>query len=111
MPRPPVLERPPTARPLTAQQLHVLEWIADGCPPRAWPDEHHKQVARALASRHLAKVGRRGNGSVKVWVAEITGEGRAYLNGRAEAGPKPLSRLDADRAIARAAARRLGIDL
>jgi hypothetical protein len=41
------------------RRVAVLRWIGDGCPPRDWPDESHKNTARALASRGLAEVGRK----------------------------------------------------
>lgn len=62
-------------RRITPRQLEVLRWIADGCPHRNWPNETHKNTARALASRGLAAVGRKQ----KVWTAEITEAGSYYL--------------------------------
>jgi hypothetical protein len=56
-------------------QLGILQWAADGCPDRAWPDESHKLSARALEGRGLVRV-RRVN---KRWHAEVTSDGRHYL--------------------------------
>jgi excisionase family DNA binding protein len=61
--------------PLTARQLEVLRWLADGSPDRDWPDETYKNSARALQSRGLAEVTRRN----KVWTASITERGQFYL--------------------------------
>lgn len=61
--------------PLSARQLDVLRWLADGSPDRDWPDETYKHSARALQSRGLAEVTRKR----KVWTASITESGRFYL--------------------------------
>ncbi|TCO15720.1 excisionase family DNA binding protein [Kribbella steppae] len=61
---------------LTDRQVEVLKWIGQGCPPRDWPDQTHKNTARALASRGLARVGRKN----KVWTAGITEAGEFYLS-------------------------------
>jgi hypothetical protein len=60
----------------SARQLDILRWIADGCPHRAWPDESHKLSARALQSRGLARVTRKG----KRWHAVLSEDGRHYLD-------------------------------
>jgi hypothetical protein len=63
-----------------------LRWIADGCAGRDWPDESHKNTARALESRGLARVRRKG----KLWHAVLTGDGRHYLDhGRYPQPPAP----------------------
>lgn len=61
--------------PLSARQLEVLRWLANGSPDCGWPDETYKHSARALQSRGLAEVTRRN----KVWTASITERGRFYL--------------------------------
>ena len=72
--------------PLSARQLDVLQWIADGCPGRDWPDETHKNTARALDSRGLAWVSRKR----KLWQAVLTPDGRHYLDhGRYPQLPTP----------------------
>jgi hypothetical protein len=60
----------------SARQLEILRWIADGGPHRAWPDESHKLSARALQSRGLARVTRKG----KRWHAVLSEDGRHYLD-------------------------------
>lgn len=65
----------PRRQPLSDRQLDVLQWIADGCPGRDWPDESHKNSARALESRGLARVRRKG----KLWHAVLSDDGRHYL--------------------------------
>jgi hypothetical protein len=77
------------ARPikLSDRQVAVLSWIGDGCPRGAWPDEGHKNMARALAGRGLVEVGR----EKKVWTATITSAGEYYLEyGR----PEPRGEVD-----------------
>lgn len=59
---------------LHPRQVEVLQWIAEGCPDRAWPDFTYKTTAVALQGRRLAKVSKRGG-----WHAEITDDGRFYL--------------------------------
>jgi hypothetical protein len=61
-------------KPLNPRQVEVLQWIADGCPDRVWPDFTYKHTAVALQGRRLAKVSKRGG-----WHAEITDDGRYYL--------------------------------
>lgn len=60
---------------LNPRQIEVLQWIADGCPERVWPDFTYKHTAVALQGRRLAKVSKRGG-----WHAEITDDGRHYLD-------------------------------
>lgn len=60
---------------LMPRQAAVLQWIADGCAIGAWPDDRHKNSARALESRGLVKVGRR-NGA---WHAALLPDGRYYI--------------------------------
>lgn len=62
-------------RDVNERQREILQWIADGCPDRRWPDETHKHSARALQSRGLAKVSR-VNGR---WTARVTDAGQYYL--------------------------------
>jgi len=70
---------------LNERQIAVLRWIGEGCPDRNWPDESHKNTARALASRGLAEVGRKS----KVWTATITRSGEYYLeHGHLEPRPE-----------------------
>lgn len=60
---------------LTPRQLVVLQWIAEGCPDGTWPDDSHKISARALETRNLATVSRRGGR----WHATIKSDGTYYL--------------------------------
>ena len=66
----------PRRQPLSDRQVNVLQWIADGCPDREWPDESHKLSARALESRGLARVRRKA----KHWHAVLTEDGQHYLD-------------------------------
>jgi excisionase family DNA binding protein len=78
------------ARPkLSDRQVEVLRWIADGCPERSWPNETHKNTARALQGRGLAEVGRER----KIWTATITEAGRYYLEHGAYE-PKPVLQVE-----------------
>lgn len=61
-------------KPLNPRQVEVLQWIADGCPDRVWPDFTYKHTAVALQGRRLVRVSKRGG-----WHAEITDDGRYYL--------------------------------
>lgn len=70
---------------LNGRQEEVLRWVGDGCPVRAWPNQTHKHTARALASRGLVRVSRRGG----VWSAELTDLGRAWLVARNDGGAEP----------------------
>lgn len=61
---------------LNAAQLHVLRWVADGCPADVMPDGYaHRVTAAAVRSRGLITT--KGHGST--WRAEITSKGREYL--------------------------------
>lgn len=71
--------------PLTGRQLIVLRWVADGCASGVWPDESHKNTARALASRGLLDVRHRN----KSWQATLTEAGQYYLDHNEY--PPPLS--------------------
>lgn len=72
--------------PLTARQLEVLLWIADGCPDGVWPDDTHKLSARALETRNLASVARRDGR----WHAQLKPDGAHYLaHGSYPAPPIP----------------------
>lgn len=66
------------SRSVTARQLEVLRWIADGCPADRWTGESHKASARALASRGLAKVSRPKSAGGS-WTATLTDAGCHYL--------------------------------
>lgn len=75
-------------KPLNPRQVEVLQWIADGCPDRVWPDFTYKHTTVALQGRRLAKVSKRGG-----WHAEITDDGRYYLQKGAYPGePAPAPR-------------------
>lgn len=84
-------------RPLSERQLEVLQWIADGCPRRAWPDHAYKTVAGALMNRRLAAVSKKGG----IWRATITDAGQFYVdNGRYPDGhvkPKPVKEMVAEK--------------
>lgn len=60
---------------LNQRQREVLQWIADGCPPRDWPDLTYKNSALALQNRHLVKIQHRGG----IWSAELTDLGRSWV--------------------------------
>jgi excisionase family DNA binding protein len=66
----------PSRQPLSDRQINVLGWIAGGCPAREWPDDSHKLTARALESRGLTRVRRKG----KLWHAILTEDGQYYLD-------------------------------
>lgn len=84
-----------TRRQLNPRQLEVLQWVADGCPDRVWPDFTYKHTAVALQGRRLAKVSKRGG-----WRAEITDDGRFYLaHGEYPGEPKPVKRTAPTRRI------------
>ncbi|HUY45494.1 MAG TPA: helix-turn-helix domain-containing protein [Streptosporangiaceae bacterium] len=85
----------PHRQPLSARQLNVLKWIADGCPDRDWPDESHKNSARALESRGLARVRRKG----KLWHAVLSADGRHYLE-RGRYPEPPAAGLGSSRSLA-----------
>jgi hypothetical protein len=61
--------------PLNERQLHVLRWIADGCPADAMPGHGHKHTARALQDHRLIKIGK-CQGS---WSAVLTALGNYYV--------------------------------
>lgn len=65
-----------SGRPVTARQLEVLRWVADGCPQDAWPDDTHKHSARALEDRGLVAVSRRQG----IWHAVLSLAGQHYLD-------------------------------
>lgn len=71
-------------KPVNSRQLEVLQWIADGCPVGVMPDSSHKTTAVALRNRGLAKLSKRGG-----WNAEITDEGRYFLEHGAYPGESP----------------------
>ena len=60
---------------MNERQRGILQWIADGCPDRPWPDETHKHSARALQNRGLAKVSRVDGRRT----ARLTEAGRYFL--------------------------------
>jgi hypothetical protein len=60
---------------LTEDQVAVLRWIGEGCPPEKNPGEFHRISAAALSRRGLVEIsGRRAK-----WAATLTDEGRDYL--------------------------------
>lgn len=79
-----------TRQKLTDRQVDILRWIADGCPERSWPDETHKNTARALESRGLVEVRRKR----KIWTATITEAGNHYIE---HGSYKPNPALQAER--------------
>ena len=62
-------------QPLSARQVEILRWVADGCPDGVWKDFTYKHTAYALAERGLVTVDRRRDS----WSAQITAAGRHYL--------------------------------
>lgn len=74
---------------LSAGQMDILQWIADGCPERDWADFSHRISARSLANRDLVQV--RGHGPT--WTAKITQAGRALLSGEGDMTPGPPRRV------------------
>lgn len=87
-------------KPVNERQLEVLRWIADGCPEGVWEDFTYKTTAIALQGRRLATVSKRGG-----WHAEITDDGRYYLEHGAyqDEQPKPARAGLAKRKTARRA--------
>jgi excisionase family DNA binding protein len=85
-------------QPLNERQLEILQWVADGYPADRYEGDLHKHTARALENRRLVRVARKGG----VWTAELTDEGRFYLDhGRYDDPPpepkvRPTSADDAD---------------
>lgn len=65
---------------VTDRQLDVLQWIAEDCPPGRWPaeDYSYKTTSVALANRGLVRLRGRGRN----WGAEITADGKYYLEHR-----------------------------
>jgi excisionase family DNA binding protein len=63
-------------QPLNERQLEILLWVADGYPTDRYEGDQHKQTARALENRRLVRVARKAD----VWTAELTEEGRFYLD-------------------------------
>ncbi|WP_458683207.1 hypothetical protein [Prescottella equi] len=60
---------------MSPRQLDILQWIADGCPPRQWSDYTYKTTALSLQSRRLVTVSKRDG-----WSAVIEPAGRYYLD-------------------------------
>lgn len=90
--------------PLTERQLEVLRWIADRCPDGVMQGHAHKASARALASRRLVKISK----PVGVWSANVTDDGRYYL----EHGSFPLrKRPSATRVVPRVVRRQPANDV
>jgi excisionase family DNA binding protein len=81
---------------LNERQCEVLRWVADGCPPGRYEGDAHKQTARALESRRLARVSRKAG----VWMAELTEEGQFYLDHGRYDDPPPEPRTLPLRALA-----------
>lgn len=71
-------------KPLNPPQVEVLQWISDGCPDGVWPDFTYKTTAIALQGRRLAKVSKR-----RGWYADITEDGRYYLEHERYPGEDP----------------------
>ena len=68
--------RMPTHRQrLREQQIAVLRWIADGCPPRVMVGFTYKTTGYALRDRGLVYISKRGGR----WSATITEAGTYYL--------------------------------
>jgi hypothetical protein len=76
---------------LTPRQAAVLQWISDGCAIGAWPDNRHKNSARALEARGLVKVGRRKG----AWHAALLPDGRYYIEHREYPPEKTSGRYEA----------------
>ena len=66
---------PAARQQLSARQVEVLRWIADGCPDGVMSGHTYKTTALALQNRRLAAVSKRRGG----WQAVITDAGRFYL--------------------------------
>ena len=62
--------------PISAHQVEVLRWIADGCPDGVMTGYSYKTTAKALQGRRLVTAGVRAG----AWRAEITEAGRYYLD-------------------------------
>ena len=69
---------PAQLKKLNDKQIAVLRWIAEGCPPRDWPDTTHKSSALALSGRGMVVVTRRSK--KRPWSAALTERGRYYLD-------------------------------
>jgi hypothetical protein len=69
---------PAQLKKLNDKQIAVLRWIAEGCPPRDWPDTTHKSSALALSGRGMVAVTRRSK--KRPWSAALTERGRYYLD-------------------------------
>lgn len=72
-------------KPVNERQLEILRWIADGCPDGVMLGETYKHSAAALKSRHLVKISKRDG-----WHAEVTSEGRYFLEHGAYPGEAPI---------------------
>ncbi len=72
-------------RNLTAAQVRILQWIADGSPDGVMEGTSHRISAAALRSRSLVKTSGRG----PTWRAAITAAGREYLEQAAQPGAEP----------------------
>jgi hypothetical protein len=70
---------------LTAAQLELLRWIADGCPDGVMEGTSHRISAAALRSRGLVKISGRG----RAWRATTTQAGRDYLDAAAKPDADP----------------------
>jgi len=73
-------------KPVNARQLEVLRWVADGCPDGVMVGASCKTTAVALRNRRLLKVSKRGG-----WHAELTDDGRYYLEHNRYPGELPKS--------------------
>ncbi|MFE3544297.1 hypothetical protein ACFXK0_15140 [Nocardia sp. NPDC059177] len=94
-----------TATPLNGRQREVLDWIADGCPPRDWPNSTYKTTAIALQNRRLVRITKRGG-----WSAVLTETGEYYrahgafpaVTKQVRRRPATASSADGERQTARA---------
>src|SRR5699024_10401685 len=66
-----------TIKQLTARQLEILKWIAEGCPEGVYINDGygHRITARLLAGSGMVTITGRGES----WTATITAKGRAIL--------------------------------
>ena len=66
-----------TIKQLTAMQLEILKWIAEGCPEGVYINDGygHRITARLLAGSGMVTITGRGES----WTATITAKGRAIL--------------------------------
>lgn len=68
---------------LTAKQVELLRWVADGCPDGVFEGDRHHISAAALRNRNLITITGRG----PTWRARIAPAGAEYL--KRVGGPDP----------------------